>query len=71
MDNPRNGNLELNGDLDELIDNECKNEERQSESDNTSEDERVSVGSKRKIITYKGLNENSSLIEKNHSSNST
>ena len=40
---------ELNRDLDELIDNECKNEERQSDSDNSGDGERVvetvSVGS--------------------------
>ena len=55
--------VELNRDLDELSDNEGKNKERQSDSDNSGEVEWVSVGIK---MIYKSLNETSSLIEKNY-----
>ena len=57
---------ELDTDLDERMDNECKNEETQSDLDNSGEDERVSVGSKRRVITHKSLNENLNWIEKNY-----
>ena len=51
---------DLNGDLDELIDNECKNEGF-NDSDNSGDDEQaseiVSVGSKRGVGIHKNLNE--------------